>query len=111
MRKIEFLFFDGCPSYKKALYFLKEIIREENIEVELELIKVESPEDAEEVGFHGSPSIKVDGKDLEGKEGGYSFNCRIYNIDGTLTGIPSKEYIRKNLVKQGKVKKSLDSIP
>ncbi len=110
MKKIEFFYFEGCPSYKKALDHLKEIINEENIEADLELIRVDSPEDAQKVGFQGSPSIKIDGQDMEGKEGGISFTCRIYNIDGALTGIPSKEYIREKILKQEKVKKSLDSI-
>ncbi len=110
MTKIEFLYFEGCPSYKKALDYLKEIIDEEKIDAKIELVLVESPEDAQEVGFQGSPSIKINGEDMEGKQNGYSFTCRIYNIDGALTGIPSKEYIREKILKQEKVKKHLDSI-
>jgi len=110
MTKIEFYFFESCPSYKKALDYLEEIINEHNIEADLKLIQVDSPEDAQKVGFQGSPSIKINGEDMEGKQNGYSFTCRIYNIDGVLTGIPSKEYIRKNILKQKKIKNSLDSI-
>jgi hypothetical protein len=110
MTKIEFYYFEGCPSYKRALDHLKEIINEENIKADLKLVRVESPEDAQKVGFQGSPSIKIDGQDMEGRESDVSFTCRIYNIDGALTGIPSKEYIRKKVLKQNKVKKSLDSI-
>jgi hypothetical protein len=110
MMKIEFYYFKSCPSYKVALDHLKEIINEENIEAHLELIRVDSPEDAQKVGFQGSPSIKINGQDIEGKQNGYSFTCRIYNVDGALTGIPSKKYIRKKILKQKKVKKSLDSI-
>ncbi len=103
MTKIEFLYFEGCPSYKQALAYLKEIIDEEKLDTNIELVLVESPEDAQKVGFQGSPSLKINGRDMEGKEGGISFTCRIYNIDGVLTGIPSKEYIRKKILKQEKV--------
>lgn len=110
MTKIECLYFEGCPSYKQALDYLKEIIDEEKLDAYIELVLVESPEDAQKVGFQGSPSIIIDGIDLEDKNDGFSFNCRLYDIDGELTGIPSKEFIRKKILKQEKVKKSLDSI-
>jgi len=97
MKKIEFLYFEGCPSYKKALDNLKAVLAEEKIKAAVELIHVDSPEDAEKFGFYGSPSIRVDGVDLEGKRGEYSYACRIYEIDGLSTGIPTKEYIRGRL--------------
>ena len=95
--KVEFLYFEGCPSYIKTLENLKEILSDEKIESELKLIKVESPSEAEFHGFQGSPSIRINGVDLEGKKDGYSYNCRLYKIDGKLTGIPGKEYILKRL--------------
>ncbi len=58
---IEFYYFEGCPSYKKALDHLNEIINEENIEADLELIRVDSPEDGQKAGFQGSPSINRQG--------------------------------------------------
>jgi glutaredoxin len=109
MTNIEFYYFDGCPSYKKALEYLKEIIDEENIDANLKLIRVESPKEAQKVGFQGSPSIKINGQDMEGKMGEISFTCRIYNIEGSLIGIPSKEYIREKILKYEKLKKTLDS--
>ena len=94
---IEFLYFDGCPSYKSALEYVKEIIKEDSLQTELKLINVESPDLAKEVGFQGSPSIRVDGKDLEGRNDGFSYNCRIYTINGEMTGTPSKQFIRQKL--------------
>jgi len=98
MTKIEFLYFEGCPSYKQALDYLKEIIDEEKLDANIELVLVESPEDAQKVGFQGSPSIKIDGIDLEDKNDGFSFNCRLYSVDGELTGTPSKEFIKDRLL-------------
>jgi len=97
MKKIEFLYFEGCPSYNKALENLKTVLVEENIEAAVELIHVDSPEDAEKFEFYGSPSIRVNGVDLEGKRGEHSYSCRIYEIDGLSTGIPTKEFIREKL--------------
>ena len=98
MKNIEFLYFEGCPSYKKALINLKEALTDSHREVNLELINVETPGQAEKFGFYGSPSIKVDGRDLEGRCGESSYNCRLYDIDGELTGIPTKEYIKEKLI-------------
>ncbi len=98
LTKIEFLYFEGCPSYKSALDHLKEIIDEEKIDSNLKIIIVESPEEAQKVGFQGSPSIRVNGIDLEDKNDGFSFNCRLYNVNGELTGTPSKEFIRYKLL-------------
>jgi hypothetical protein len=97
MKKIEFLYFEGCPSYKKALENLRAALAEDNIEAEIKLIRVDSPEKAEALGFYGSPSIRVDGVDLEGKRGEYNYSCRIYEIKGQSTGVPTKEYIREKL--------------
>ena len=98
MNKIEFLYFEGCPSYKPTLDYLKEVIEEEEIDANLELVLVESPEDAQKVGFQGSPSIKVNGVDIEERNDGFSFNCRLYRVNGELTGTPSKEFIREKLL-------------
>lgn len=97
MKKIEFLYFEGCPSYKQALENLRTVLQEEGIKAELELINVDSPEKTDNAGFYGSPSIRVDGIDLENKTGTYSYACRIYEIGGKTSGVPSKDYIRERL--------------
>ncbi len=94
---IEFLYFDGCPSYIKALANLKEVIAEENLKTELIITQINNPDEAENNKFFGSPSIRINGKDLEGREEDASFNCRIYTINGLMTGIPSINYIREKL--------------
>ena len=102
--KIEFLYFEGCPSYKPALDYLKEIIEDEKIDTNLEMVCVDSPDEAQKVGFQGSPSIKINGIDLEDKNDGYSFNCRLYNVDGKLSGTPSKEFIKQRILQKLKSK-------
>ncbi len=95
--KIEFLYFKSCPSHKQAISNLKAALRESGIRASLTLIAVESPEKAAQVGFQGSPSIRINGKDIEGKNDGISYSCRIYPIGGKMTGVPTKEYIREKL--------------
>lgn len=91
--RIELLYFDSCPSYKQALANIKAALKEKNLQAELKLITVESEEKAEKVGFQGSPSVRINGKDLEGRDEGFSFSCRLYMVNGRPTVAPSKEAI------------------
>jgi hypothetical protein len=91
--RIELLYFNSCPSYKQALANIKAALKAKNLQAELKLINVESEEQAEKVGFQGSPSVRINGKDLEGRDEGFSFSCRLYYVNGKPTVAPSKEEI------------------
>lgn len=97
MAKIELLYFESCPLYKKALENLQAVLAENHIDAEVHLINVDSPEKTETLGFHGSPSIRINGVDLEGKDGDYTYVCRMYTINGQTTGVPTVEYISKRI--------------
>jgi len=72
-------------------------LRESKLRADLVLLNVSSAEEAEKAGFQGSPSIRVNGKDLDGRNDGFSFACRIYNIDGKITPTPTKKFIKERL--------------
>ena len=97
MKQVEFLYFDGCPSSQAALSNLRSVLDEQELSVDLKTVLVNSPDEAEEAGFQGSPSIRIDGRDIEGREEGFSFNCRLYAIAGKLTGIPTVDYLREKI--------------
>ena len=91
--KVEFLYFKSCPSHKEALENLKAALRQTSTDAELILIDVDSPEEAEKIGFQGSPSIRINGEDLEGRKEAASYSCRLYNVNGKTAFAPSKEAI------------------
>ena len=95
--KIEFLFFNGCPGFNPALSLLEQILLEYGIAVTIEKIQVTSPELAIQHRFLGSPSIRINGVDIEGNEepSEYGLKCRIYQDTGS--GIPSEAILRKAL--------------
>jgi hypothetical protein len=95
--KVEFLYFNSCPGHKQSLANLKAALRESKISADLALINVTSEAQGAKVGFQGSPSIRVNGRDLDGRDEGHSYGCRIYQIEGKITPIPTKEFIRKKL--------------
>ncbi len=98
--KIELYYFAGCPSYLRALENLVEALEREGLDEDVCLIRVGSPAEAEAKRFLGSPTIRIDGVDIEGPEAerkGYGYGCRIYSHDGASAGWPSVERIRQAL--------------
>jgi hypothetical protein len=95
--KIRFLYFKGCPNVEPALNLLKEVLKEKGIEEEIEIIEVKSEEEAIKYRFLGSPTIQINGLDIE-RERRNDFptmGCRIYKTKNGYSGIPPKELIEK----------------
>ena len=91
-------YFDSCPNWQITDRRIKEIIDAHSLDVELDYQLVESPEAAERYGFHGSPSILIDGQDpftTEATRVGYA--CRIYFTESGPADTPSVEQIAKAL--------------
>ena len=95
--KVEFLYFKSCPNHNQALLNLRAALQESKINADVVLINVTSEAVAAKVGFQGSPSIRVNGKDLDGRNEGSSYGCRIYQIDGKITPIPTKKFIQERV--------------
>lgn len=95
--KIEFLYFKDCPGYESVLSLLEQILLENDTAVSIEKIEITTQELAIQHRFLGSPSIRINGKDIEGREKAseYGLKCRIYPDTGS--GIPSETILRKAL--------------
>lgn len=100
---IEVFYFDGCPSWERALENLEEAKRLEGVSTPVQRVLVTSSEDAKTMRFLGSPTIRIDGVDLDGPEADrreFMLGCRIYSAEGGTTGWPSVAVIRKALQRQ-----------
>jgi hypothetical protein len=94
--KIELLFFDGCPNYETLLPRLQALIEREGIEDGVELGRVESVEGAEQERFLGSPTVRVDGVDIDpgaATRSDFGLKCRLYRSDGATSGAPPERWI------------------
>ena len=60
---IELLYFDGCPTSKAVHQTLQEVLSEEGIDAQIQLLPVNTAEEAQRVQFPGSPTIRVNGRD------------------------------------------------
>ena len=100
MLHVSFLYFEGCPSYELALERLRQVLAEEGIEAEVEVVKVETDTQAEQLRIMGSPTILVEGRDIDPLPPSVQFalTCRIYcREDGRISPLPSPELIRRGL--------------
>jgi hypothetical protein len=99
--RIEFLYWEDCPSHPQALQRLQEVMAELEIESPIERIEVLTDEDAERLAFSGSPTIRVDGGDVDpagAAQMGTALACRVYILEnGRYSPVPSKEMIRRAL--------------
>lgn len=98
--KVEIYYFEGCPSYQTAAANMRNALRAEGLAEDIEMIEVTSEEDAQKKRLIGSPTIRIDGVDLEGPEAeakGYGYGCRVYSHNTQRAGWPSVEQIRSAL--------------
>jgi hypothetical protein len=81
---------------------LKSTLQLEGIIADIDLIKVHDDVEATRFKFLGSPSVRVDGRDLWPEERGiYSLSCRVYPAPEGSKGFPTVAMLRQRL-KQSK---------
>ncbi len=97
--KVEFLYWDECPSYDLALQRLREALKTRQISEPIHVMAVTSEQQAVALQFPGSPTIKIDGHDLFSvPTGPYGLTCRIYHTeDGGVTPLPTRAMIERAL--------------
>ena len=89
---IEILYFDGCPNHEPTLDLAREVVGELGVDEEIREIRVETAEEAERARFLGSPSVRVNGRDIEPEARGradFALSCRMYRGGG----VPPKELL------------------
>jgi hypothetical protein len=92
--RIEVLFFDGCPSHERILPRVEQLAREAGAEVELR--RIESLDEAERQRFLGSPTVRVDGEDIDpaaGERHDFGLKCRLYRTAAGASGTPPDEWL------------------
>ena len=95
--KVELLWWEGCPSHPEALEDLERVLSEEGVDAEVDLVEVESDDQARRERFPGSPTIRLDGEDAIAPPEGepFSLTCRVYRLrDGRISPTPDPEDLR-----------------
>lgn len=97
--RVEMVFFDGCPSHERLLPRVRELADEAGAEVVLR--RVATSEEAERERFLGSPTVRVDGRDVDpgaSERTDYGLKCRIYRSEELgQSPLPPEQWIRAAL--------------
>ena len=95
--KIRFLYYEECPSHEEALERLRKVLAEEDVQARIDVVKVETSEQAQELRFPGSPTIVIDDQDIDSQpKAQYGLTCRAYRLeDGRISPLPSVSMIRR----------------
>lgn len=91
---IQVLYLAGCPNDRAAIEWIENVLRTEHLSGKLVQIEVRDSDQAQSLRFSGSPTIRVNGVDIEpsaraGKD--FGICCRMYNGQ---EGAPSLDLIR-----------------
>lgn len=90
--RIQVFYFDDCPNYEPAIALIRRTAGEIGVDADIELVYIDSPESAQANRFLGSPTIHVEGIDIDPAARGradFGVSCRRYGS----SGVPSREMI------------------
>lgn len=93
--KIEVLYVPGCPNYEPTVKAVMNILKSESVPTEICVVPIHNNVEATALRFPGSPTIRVDGQDVEPASAKISgLACRLYENG---MGVPSEKTIRRAL--------------
>ena len=92
--QIDILYFDGCPNHLPTTELVREVVRALGVDAMVREVEVRNSDDAARLRFFGSPTVQVNGLDVDPavrSSVDYSFSCRMYGRSGT----PSRELVEQ----------------
>jgi hypothetical protein len=98
--RIEILYFAGCPNYGRVRELVERTATELDVQPHVELVEVRDPDAAVELRFLGSPTVRIDGRDVEpgaDARSDFTFSCRLYRTNTGVAGAPDPVWIRAML--------------
>ena len=88
----------GCPSHEQLLATVEQLADQNG--ADLQLRRVETSEAAESQRFLGSPTVRVNGRDVDptaAERTDFGLKCRLYRFDGRASPLPPEDWIRAAL--------------
>jgi hypothetical protein len=90
------LYFRGCPNYAPTLERVRDVVRAKGLDVDIHEVEVRTETEAQSLRFLGSPTIRIDGVDIEPsaeERTEFSLSCRMYGA----SGVPPSEMVAQAL--------------
>jgi hypothetical protein len=98
---VELLWWEGCPSTEDALGMLREEMTAAGLDAQaVDVREVSTDADARREEFVGSPTIRVDGRDVQPvPDEPLGLSCRVYRLaDGRISPLPDRDEVRQTLL-------------
>jgi hypothetical protein len=105
MKQVEVLIFEGCPNAEATVAAAREAIGLAKVAADVRIVRVESDDAARRLRFLGSPTVRVDGHDVEAgtrDRGDFGLQCRVYSVAGRYQGTPPVDWITAALRADGR---------
>lgn len=86
------LYCEGCPHYEPTVDLIREVARAFGLATEIREVEVRTPDEAQRLRFLGSPTVQVDGEDIEVSRRGhteFALSCRMYGS----AGVPPRDMV------------------
>jgi hypothetical protein len=99
---IGIFFIEGCPGLSSITDNIKEVLAEEAVDADISLFLIETLEDAKRLQFTGSPTVRINGRDIDSNMKAikdYGLRSRHYYANGEKLDFPSKSMIRDAIKK------------
>ena len=99
-RRIEVLTFDGCPNALAAHALVDRVVADLGVEAEVASVRVPDVDAVERLRFLGSPTIRVDGCDVQpdaARRTDYALACRVYATATGPSNLPDEDWLRAAL--------------
>jgi hypothetical protein len=100
--KVELFWWRDCPSWRRAHEMLAGAMTDAGLDPDTAtIVEVGTEDEAEQLRFVGSPTIRIDGRDLQppGDEP-TGLSCRVYRLrDGRASPLPDPDDLRDALAK------------
>jgi hypothetical protein len=92
--KIDVLYFQGCPNHEPTIQRVRQVINRLGVTADIREVELTRNDDAAAMKFVGSPTVLIDGRDIDPAqrtESKTGFGCRLYGG----TGVPPIEMIEQ----------------
>jgi hypothetical protein len=99
---VEVLYVQDCPHYRGTLALVQRVQTDLGIQAEVRTTLIVDQAAAEEARFAGSPTVRVDGRDVEpGSEPASEIwlGCRLYRLEHRFAGQPAETWVRAALLR------------
>jgi hypothetical protein len=93
---VELLYFDGCPHFEALLEHLRKLLQSVDAGDVIHLRSIPDERAASREHFLGSPTVRVDGRDVEpgaSERSDFSLTCRLYATADELRPTPLDEWV------------------